>query len=50
MYALNLMHRSGNSRLMVVEGDRLLGILSLKDMLKFLSLKLDLEGAGSDGD
>ena len=44
MNALATMHRTGNSRLMVVEGDRLLGIIALKDMLKFLSLKFDLEG------
>ncbi len=37
------MHRSGAGRLMVVDGDRLVGIISLKDMLKFLSLKVELE-------
>jgi Zn-dependent protease/CBS domain-containing protein len=42
--AISLMNRTGNSRLLVVDGDRLVGIVSLKDMLKFLSLKLDLEG------
>jgi CBS domain-containing protein len=42
--ALALMNRTGNSRLMVVEGDRLVGILVLKDLMKFLSLKVDLEG------
>jgi predicted transcriptional regulator len=40
--ALSLMHRTGSSRLMVVDGDRLVGIVSLKDMLKFLSLKIEL--------
>jgi CBS domain-containing protein len=40
--ALSLMHRTGSSRLMVVDGDRLAGIVSLKDMLKFLSLKIEL--------
>ncbi|MFB3925646.1 MAG: M50 family metallopeptidase [Syntrophales bacterium] len=40
--ALSIMNRSGNSRLMVLEGDRLVGVLSLKDMLKFLSIKLEL--------
>jgi Zn-dependent protease/CBS domain-containing protein len=40
--ALSLMHRTGASRLMVVDGDRLAGIVSLKDMLKFLSLKIEL--------
>ena len=38
------MNRSGNSRLMVVEGERLVGIIALKDMLKFLSAKLELGG------
>ena len=41
--ALSKMNRSGVSRLMVVDGDRLVGIVSLKDMLKFLSLKVELE-------
>jgi Zn-dependent protease/CBS domain-containing protein len=44
MQALSLMNRTGNSRLMVVEGDHLVGIITLKDMLKFLNLKIDLEG------
>ena len=42
--ALSQMHRTHNSRLMVVEGDRLVGIIALKDLLEFLSLKVDLEG------
>ncbi|MDI6451715.1 site-2 protease family protein [Anaerobaca lacustris] len=41
--SLSLMNRTGNSRLMVVEGNRLLGVISLKDMLRFMALKLDLE-------
>jgi Zn-dependent protease/predicted transcriptional regulator len=40
--AMALMNRSGNSRLMVVENNRLVGILALKDIMKFLSVKLDL--------
>lgn len=43
MKALSLMKNTGNSRLMVVEGNNLLGVISLKDMLKFMALKLDLE-------
>jgi CBS domain-containing protein len=43
MEALSLMNNTGNSRLMVVEGNKLLGVISLKDMLKFIALKLDLE-------
>lgn len=46
--ALAAMHRTGNSRLMVVENGSLMGIISLKDMLQFLALKLDLEGDGRD--
>jgi high-affinity K+ transport system ATPase subunit B len=38
------MNSTGNSRLMVVEGNKLLAVISLKDMLKFMALKLDLEG------
>lgn len=44
MQALSLMHRTGNSRLIVMDENRLVGIVALKDILKFLSLKLDLEG------
>ena len=45
MEALEKMQRTGSSRLLVTEGDHLLGIVSLKDLLRFLSLKLELEGA-----
>lgn len=41
--ALGRMRRDGNSRFMVVDDGRLVGILSLKDLLKFLSLKMELE-------
>ena len=41
--ALARMSSRGVSRLLVAEGDRLLGVLSLADMLKFFSLKRDLE-------
>jgi Zn-dependent protease/CBS domain-containing protein len=43
MQALSRMSRTGASRLMVVDGDRLLGVLSLKDLLKFFALKMELE-------
>jgi CBS domain-containing protein len=46
--AFEKMQRGGTSRLLVAEGDRLLGLVSLRDLLKFLSLKLDLE-ARDDG-
>jgi CBS domain-containing protein len=38
------MRENNVSRLMVVEGDKLVGLIALKDMLEFLSLKIDLEG------
>lgn len=41
--ALAIMNQTGLSRLLVVEGDRLVGILTLKDLLAFLSLKVELE-------
>jgi Zn-dependent protease/CBS domain-containing protein len=41
--ALALMSRTGNSRLMITDGEKLAGILSLKDLLEFLSLKVELE-------
>ena len=44
--ALTMMHRTQNGRLLVTEHGRLVGVVTLKDMLKFLSLKLDLEGEG----
>lgn len=43
MDALTRMSRSQSSRLMVVDDGRLVGIVALKDMLRFLSLKLELE-------
>lgn len=43
--AWNRLSRSAKSRLLVVENDRLVGILSLRDLMKFLSLKFDLEQA-----
>ncbi len=42
--ALDKMQRNGMSRLLVADGDRLLGLVSMKDLLRFLSLKMDLEG------
>jgi len=43
--AMAMMSRSGASRLMVVEEGRLVGIISLEDLLGFLSLKVELEGS-----
>ncbi len=42
--ALGKMQRTGASRLLVTEGDRLVGIVSLKDLLAFLNEKIELEG------
>ncbi len=43
MEALSKMNRTGSSRLIVVEGDHAVGVITLKDMLKFLSLKVELD-------
>jgi Zn-dependent protease/predicted transcriptional regulator len=43
MEALSKMSRTGLSRLIVMEGGHMAGVISLKDMLKFLSLKVELE-------
>ena len=40
---LSLMSSTQNSRLMVLDGDKLVGIVTLKDLLQFLALKIDLE-------
>lgn len=40
--ALAVMRKSGNSRLMVVDHGKLVGIIALKDLLEFLSMKVDL--------
>jgi Zn-dependent protease/predicted transcriptional regulator len=45
--ALMQMSRTGVSRLMVVDGAGLVGIITLKDLLQFLSLKTELEGDNS---
>lgn len=47
MQALSQMQRKGASRLMVVHNGHLEGILSLKDMLKFIALKVELEDDGN---
>jgi len=44
--ALSRMSTEHVSRLMVVKDEQLVGMVSLKDLLKFLSLKLELETAG----
>jgi Zn-dependent protease/CBS domain-containing protein len=42
--ALAQISRSGQSRLMVVDGDHLMGVIALKDLMGFLASKMDLEG------
>jgi Zn-dependent protease len=42
--ALAMMNQSGVSRLLVVENGRLVGVVTLKDLLDFFSLKVELEG------
>jgi Zn-dependent protease/predicted transcriptional regulator len=42
--ALSLMSQTGRSRLMVVDHGKLAGIISLKDLLRFLATRLELEG------
>lgn len=41
--ALAVMRRSGQPRLLVVDGGRLAGIVTLKDLLEFFALKVELE-------
>ena len=41
--ALAIMNQTGQSRLLVAEGGKLVGLLTLKDLLAFLSLKVELE-------
>jgi Zn-dependent protease/CBS domain-containing protein len=45
MEVLSLMTRTRNSRLLVTEGDRLVGVVTLSDLMNFLNVKLNLEDA-----
>ena len=45
MEALSAMRRNNISRLMVTRDGRLLGMIALKDMLDFLSMKMEMEQA-----
>ena len=49
LHALSQMQRTGSSRLLVTDGDQLIGIVSLKDLLRFLSLKMELENGDDHG-
>lgn len=44
MEALAILQRNDTSRLMVVEGDQLKGIIALRDLMHFFALKMELEG------
>lgn len=44
MEALSQMHRTGRSRLLVTYGEKLVGILTLKDLMRFFSTRVELEG------
>jgi len=46
--ALAKMRKSQNSRLMVVQDGHLLGVLTLKDLLDFLTTKLEMESGTSE--
>lgn len=43
MRTLSRMNRTGRSRLLVVDDNQLKGIITLKDLTRFISLKLDME-------
>ncbi len=47
--ALSKMQRNGVTCLLVTARDRLVGMIGLSDLLRFLDLKLDLEGADDSG-
>ena len=42
----NMLKPAGRSRFMVVEDDRLVGVIALKDLLELISLKLEIESPG----
>lgn len=43
MKAVAVLRENNSSRLMVVEGEKLVGIIALKDMLHYMTLKLDVD-------
>ncbi|WKZ18433.1 MAG: site-2 protease family protein [Candidatus Jettenia sp. CY-1] len=43
LQALSLMKQNGNTKLMVVEDRKLIGIITLKDILQYFSARMDLE-------
>lgn len=49
VHALGLMRRTGRSRVLVARDDHLVGVLALRDLLNYLSLRLDLEDEAAAG-
>jgi Zn-dependent protease len=49
LQALGKMQRTGLSQLFVTDGDRLLGVITLKELMRFLDLRLHLEGFSENG-
>ncbi len=50
LYALNRMNQEGQSRMMVVDNGTLLGVVSLKDIMGYLSARMEIEGDRSFSD
>jgi signal-transduction protein with cAMP-binding, CBS, and nucleotidyltransferase domain len=48
MRAFSIMGRTGKSRLMVVDNNQLVGIISLKDIMGYLSAKMELGNGDKD--
>jgi predicted transcriptional regulator len=44
MKVFSVMNRTKNGRLLIVQKDKLAGIITLKDLLILFALKMDLEG------
>lgn len=49
MTALSIMNRTDTSYLLVIQKGHLAGILTLKDLMKFMALKMELEGESVEG-
>jgi CBS domain-containing protein len=49
MHAFSQMGRTGVTRLMVVDDEKLVGIISLKDIMGYVSSKMELEDGESNG-
>lgn len=47
---LSMMNKTRKSRMMVVKEGKLLGVITLKDLLKFISLKMELEAGELNSD